>query len=574
MRLANRLFLASSLLVAATVLGLAVAIDRILRDRLESEVAAGLEREARLIAALLPADSARWPESARALGAMVGHRVTLVDSGGTVRGDAEFDRAALARLENHGARPEIRAALVAGVGRDRRVSASTNQRQMYVAVRGGPPGLAAVRVSTSLASVAAQVAVVHRAIVGAGLVALLAAAAVAWLTSRALARPLVQLADAARDLAAGRPPVFPASRVPELAQHTLALRRLLEELDARLATLTREREETRTLIDAMSDGVLAANVRGDIVSCNAAARALLGYRADTPLPPLGELFHDKRARDLLRDVIAGVEVEERELALDGRTLLVTGRTLPDGGTLLVLRDVTALRHLEAVRRDFVANASHELKTPLTSIAGYAETLATETGGPQARSFAETILANTRRMQHLLDGLLDLSRIESGGWQPARAVVELDAAARDAWAPFAERATETGVAFEVAVTPSAHALPVDPDALRQILTNLYDNALRHTPAGGRIRVTGDVVQDSVVVAVHDTGTGIASEHLPRIFERFYRVDPSRAREGGGTGLGLAIVKHLIEAHGGWVEAESQLGRGTTVRLSVPVQAPGA
>ncbi|MGH7675173.1 MAG: ATP-binding protein, partial [Gemmatimonadales bacterium] len=408
----------------------------------------------------------------------------------------------------------------------------------------------------------------QRAIAGAGLVALVAAAAVAWLTSRALARPLVQLAGAARDLAAGRPPTFPASRIPELAQHTLALRRLLEELDDRLAALTREREETRTLIEAMGDGVLAANVRGQIVSCNAAARRLLGYRDDAPLPALGELFHDKRARDMLRDVVAGAEVEDRELALDGRTILVTGRILPDGGTLLVMRDVTALRHLETVRRDFVANASHELKTPLTSIAGYAETLASDAAAPDATRFAQTILANTRRMQHLLDGLLDLSRIESAGWHPERRLVELDAAAREAWAPFAERAAKAGVGFEVAVAPPAHALPVDPDALRQILTNLYDNALRHTPAGGRIHVTADVVHDSVVVAVHDTGTGIASEHLPRIFERFYRVDPGRAREGGGSGLGLAIVKHLIEGHGGRVEAESRLGQGTTIRMNFP------
>ncbi|MGH7644123.1 MAG: sensor histidine kinase, partial [Gemmatimonadales bacterium] len=291
-------------------------------------------------------------------------------------------------------------------------------------------------------------------------------------------------------------------------------------------------------------------------------------REDAPLPPLGELFHDKRARDLLLDVVGGAEVEERELALDGRTLLVTGRTLPDGGTLLVLHDVTALRRLETVRRDFVANASHELKTPLTSIAGYAETLASDADAPDARRFAQTILANARRMQHLLDGLLDLSRIESAGWHPERRVVELDAAARDAWAPFAERAADAGVGFELAVAPPAHALPVDPDALRQILTNLYDNALRHTPGGGRIRVMGDVVHDSVVVAVHDTGAGIASQHLPRIFERFYRVDASRAREGGGTGLGLAIVKHLVEGHGGRVEAESQLGQGTTIRMSFP------
>ncbi|MGH7645460.1 MAG: hypothetical protein ACREMR_07725, partial [Gemmatimonadales bacterium] len=171
MRLANRLFVASSLLVATTVLGLGAATGRILRDGLEGEVAAGLEREARLVAALLPADSAQWPDVARSLGALVGHRVTLVDSSGTIRGDTDFDRGSLARLENHGDRAEIRAALDAGVGRDRRVSASTNQRQLYVAVRGGPPGLAAVRISASLERVHAQVAALQRAIVGAGLVA-------------------------------------------------------------------------------------------------------------------------------------------------------------------------------------------------------------------------------------------------------------------------------------------------------------------------------------------------------------------------------------------------------------------
>jgi signal transduction histidine kinase len=243
---------------------------------------------------------------------------------------------------------------------------------------------------------------------------------------------------------------------------------------------------------------------------------------------------------------------------------VTGRALPDGGTLVVMRDITELRRLEAVRRDFVANVSHELKTPLTSIAGYAETLAAESESP----FAKTILSNAQRMQRLVDELLDLSRIESGGWRPERRVVELEPAAREAWAPFAQRATAGLVGFDVAVAADAHAVPADPVALRQVLTNLFDNALRHTPPGGRIRVRADLVQDSVRLSIEDTGSGIPSEHLPRVFERFYRVDPGRAREQGGTGLGLAIVKHLVEAHGGHVQAESTLGRGTAIRLTFP------
>ncbi len=573
MRLATRVFLGASLLAAATAVGLIVAADQILRQRLEDGIAAALEGDARLIALVLPADTSLWPDAARRYGAQVGRRVTLIDSTGRVRGDADFDRASLAGLENHSTRPEVRAALATGIGRDRRLSRSTNERQLYVAVRGGPSGPAVVRVSATLESVDAQVHAVQRAIAGAGLLAVLAAAVLAWILGRALARPLQELTRAARTVAEGGDPLFPDSRVPEIAQHTLALRAMHEQLAARFTELRRQREESDALIESMSDGVIAANPRGEIVSCNAAARRLLRRSRDEPFPPLAELFHDKAARELVRQALAGADLDQHPLKLGGRQLLVTARALPNAGTLLVLRDVSDLRRLEAVRRDFVANVSHELKTPLTSIAGYAETLATETAsGSEARHFAETILSNARRMQHLVDGLLDLSRIESGGWQPAPQVVEVESAAREAWEALAARARAAGVSLETAVAPDAHALLVDPDALRQVFLNLFDNAIRHTPSGGRIRVSAELGRDGVVLAVADSGAGIPAEHLPRIFERFYRVDSGRARNQGGTGLGLAIVKHLVEAHGGEVTAESELGRGTTIRLTFRQQMP--
>src|SRR5205814_1124257 len=181
------------------------------------------------------------------------------------------------------------------------------------------------------------------------------------------------------------------------------------------------------------------DAHGEIVTGNPAARRLLRLPASGSLPPLSELFHDKAAREIVRDITAGRDVESRELTLGGHALLITGRVLPDGGTLLVLRDISDLRRLETVRRDFVANVSHELKTPLTSIAGYAETLAAEAAESEAKRFAETILANATRMQRLVDDLLDLSRIESGGWQPAPAVLDVATAARDAFTPLADRA---------------------------------------------------------------------------------------------------------------------------------------
>jgi two-component system phosphate regulon sensor histidine kinase PhoR len=227
-----------------------------------------------------------------------------------------------------------------------------------------------------------------------------------------------------------------------------------------------------------------------------------------------------------------------------------------------------------MRRDFVANVSHELKTPLTSLAGYAETLAVEAGaGTQTGQFARTIFNNARRMQRLVDDLLDLSRIESGRWQPAPERVDIAAAADEAWAPFADRAGEQQVAFNVDVATQAQALAADPDAVQHILTNLFDNALRHTPPGGRITVSAAQAHDGVTLAVADSGSGIAPEHVPRIFERFYRADPARARDQGGTGLGLAIVKHLVEAHGGRVEAQSTPGKGTTIRMVFPREDAG-
>jgi len=565
MKLATRLFASIGLLVAAAVAGSIIAADVLLRQHLEQEIATELEREARLVAAFAPADSTRWPEFAALAGARLGRRVTLIDPDGHVRGDTEFDRASLTQLQNHRDRPEVRAALdsAPGVGMNERLSASTNERQMYVAIRGGPPGLAVVRVSTTLAIVDAQVHAVQRAVAMAGLVMLLAAWLLAWMLARALAWPLLRIAEAARDIAAGRLAEFPDVRVPELAHHVDALRAMHHELERRFEDLRREREESRTLLEALSDGVLAADKRGIIIETNAAARRLLGYGDTEPLPPLGELFHDRAHRALMREVLTGAAVEGRELALGDRAVVFSARPLADGGTLLVLSDVSDLRRLETIRRDFVANVSHELKTPLTAIAGYAETLAAESRDPQATGFAQTIVENARRMQRLVDDLLDLSRIESGAWEPEPRRVEVDAAAREAWRPFADRAASRGIGFES--TTNSASINSDPEALRQIFTNLFDNALRHTPQGGKIRVTAQRAGNRVVVRVSDTGSGIAADHLPRIFERFYRVDPGRSRQEGGTGLGLAIVKHLVEAHAGRVEAESELGRGTTILL---------
>lgn len=554
----------------ATILVLGWSADALLRQRLEDDIRSSLERDARLVEQALPHDSTGYQAAAHQLGAITGLRITLIDHTGRVLAESELAGDSLSRIENHLNRPEIQQALQAGQGADRRLSRTVGRPLMYVAIRSE---FGFVRVATGLEQVDAIVNRAQRAVLLASLVALALGLIVALAAARSFARPLTELAASARAIAAGEPPHFPHAGVPDIDALVGALRQMHEELDRRFAELRREQAESATLVEAMIEGVLATDARGRIVTANAAARRLLGYPEDQPLPDLRQLFHPKPARAAVDAVLGGTSVVDRELELDGSTVLANARPLPAGGAVLVLHDVTDLRRLETMRRDFVANVSHELKTPLTSIAGYAETLVGETpDAATTRRFLEVILGNARRMQRLVDDLLDLSRIESGGWTPAPEAVDLADTAAEVFEGFADRARTAGVTLHVEVPLDAPALEADPQAVRQILTNLVDNALRYTPPGGRVTVAAHHEGRDTVIEVRDTGSGIPAEHLPRLFERFYRVDPSRSRAEGGTGLGLAIVKHLVEAHGGLCTAESVLGRGTSVRVRIPDTPP--
>jgi signal transduction histidine kinase len=424
----------------------------------------------------------------------------------------------------------------------------------------------------------------------AGLLALGLALIVALLFARAVSRPVVELRDVARALADGdltrRPSLTAPGEVGDLA---IALHRLGEQLGSRVAALEAEDSLLTALFDSLNEGVIAIDARQRVVRINATGRRLL--RTQSPVPfPLDYLPRERIFRESVLSALAGEVTEGAEAEIDGRTLALTARPLAGGGAVVAVLDLTATRRLEAVRRDFVANVSHELKTPLTVVGGFAETLTDEELPEESRrQFAETILANTRRMQRIVDDLLDLSRIESGGWVPKPAPTDIRAAVTDVVLPWRTVTEAKGMAFELCVPDDARVVVADPTALRQVLTNLVENAVRHTTSGS-ITVTalreaarspsvgagpelpstqsGSLPEPGVWITVRDTGVGIAAEHLPRIFERFYRVDRARAREAGGTGLGLAIVRHLVEAHRGRVRAESQVGRGTTVAVFFP------
>jgi two-component system, OmpR family, phosphate regulon sensor histidine kinase PhoR len=564
MNFAGRVIVGTVAVSTAAIVALVVGAELALRRDLEHDIGLSLEREARLLGEALPRNPAAWQDLAEQAAQTAGLRVTVIARDGQVV--AESERNGVPRVENHSLRPEVAAALQGDVGTDLRRGPTGDTAYLFVAVPGGP---GVIRVAAPLAGADLTVRHAQRSLLAASLFAVLIGTLLAFLAARSIASPLTSITAAARSIASGLTPRFPRSGIPEVDSLVRALRDMHDQLDQRFEELRRERAESAALVEAMVEGVIAANPRGEIVTANGAARRLLGYAAEDSLPGVEQLFRGKPARAVVDSVLKGDAVLERELQIDGQHVLLSGRPLPQGGALLVLHDVSELRRLETIRRDFVANVSHELKTPLTSISGYAETLVNDP--PDATTtnrFLGVILANARRMQRLVDDLLDLSRIESGRWRPSPEQLDTSQMARDTWALLAGRAAQRHVEVHTAIVPGAERVYADIDALRQVLSNLLDNALRYTPAGGRITLQADRQGKGVLLRVRDTGTGITREHLPRIFERFYRADPGRSREDGGTGLGLSIVKHLVEAHEGWVEAKSEFGRGTEITCWFP------
>jgi two-component system, OmpR family, phosphate regulon sensor histidine kinase PhoR len=562
----RRLVLGSVLILVLAVAILLWVAESSLRRDLEGDIARGLESEARLVREALPQDSLAWPAAVRRLATETGNRITLIDSAGRVKADSYYPPGPLPPLENHAHRPEVRTALAGGRGVASRRSETTDQLLLYVAIPGGP---GVVRVAAGLDQVDEIVSRAQGAVAGAALLALLVGSVLALAAGRSIAQPLIEIGSAARAIAAGAPPRFPRSGIPDIDGLVQALRQMHQQLADRFDQLRREQAETAALVESMVEGVVAADERGRIVTANFAARRMLGYGPIDALPDLPELFRVKAAREVVNAVVQGEAVEDREIEMDGRVFLMNARPLPSGGAVLVIHDLTEMRRLEAMRRDFVANVSHELKTPLTSISGYAETLLTDTpDGETTRRFLTTIVGNARRMQRLVDNLLDLARLEGGRWQPEREPIDIAEAAQDTWNALRNGSRAVAVEFEVEIASDADTVIADGDAVRQVLTNLLDNSLRYTPPGGRIVCRSRLEGGGVAISVADNGTGIVPEHLPRIFERFYRSDPSRSRDEGGTGLGLAIVKHLVEAHGGRVSAESGRGVGTTITCWFP------
>jgi two-component system phosphate regulon sensor histidine kinase PhoR len=579
-RLFWRLFAAYGLLLLTAIGGLgAVALHRIeryhqrqLEERLRAKVL--LVRE--LVRAYDDRPLAELDARLRQLRREGMPRVTLIEDTGRVVLDTDSDPA---HMDDHGTRPEVLAARQSGYGTATRASHTIPESFGYAAVAVPPTrhGVRFVRIAIETGSIDEQLAELRSLVWTTVFVTGLLAMALAFWLARRIALPIQELREGAESIAAGdygrKVYIGGAEEVRALAR---TFNHMSERLAGQFAQLDEERQQLRAILSGMIEGVVALDARQSILFANERALALLDLTGQAVIGRrLWEVVRQRNLTELVRKAMVGPEPYREELTWNSpaaRSLTAYAARLHGNvarGAVLVLHDTSELRRLERLRREFVANVSHELKTPLAVIQACVETLLDGAADdPEHRGdFLERIADQGHRLHNLILDLLSLARIESG----AEAFTLQPVPLTDAVAACLERHRTRAEGKQQQLEVEAQGQPVawaDEEAMGQILDNLIDNALKYTPEQGRIRVGCREEDGQVCVEVVDTGIGIPERDLPRIFERFYRVDKARSRELGGTGLGLSIVKHLVQAMHGSVRANSTLGQGSTFHVRLP------
>jgi two-component system phosphate regulon sensor histidine kinase PhoR len=585
-------------LILLAMAGLAVYLSGLVRDAHLADLQAQLTSEARLIGDAL-ASSPAWDEPggdldplARDYADLLDARLTLIGVDGTVLGESHDDRT---QMDNHLYRPEVQQALAQGQGSSIRFSRTVGYEMMYVAVpamvEGRVRGIA--RVAVPLRQIEANVARLRWAVLSAALISALGAALLAVLIAECTTRPVRELTEVVQRLAEGdlSARLLPLTR-DEVGTLTRAFNQMSDRLRETVSRLVEERGRLVAVLDNMANGVVITDGDGRVRLINPAAIRLLGIAEEAALGrPLAQVARDYRIIDLWQRCCEQNEEQSKpvEVSRQGPFLQAIATPLRDAGPracLVILQDLTQIRRLETVRRDFISNISHELRTPLASLKALVDTLrdgALE-DPPAAHRFLERMETEVDALTQMVQELLELSRIESGQ-VPLRLkptpVADVVLPPVERLRPQAERA---GLNLTTDLPPDLPLILADAERVQQAITNLVHNAIKFTPPGGQIVVRASFVETEqeellslpapvspcLLVSVEDTGVGIPADELPRVFERFYKAD--RARSGGGTGLGLAIAKHIVQAHGGRIWAESVEGKGSTFYVALPALTP--
>ncbi len=566
-RIFLKLYVAALLIIVACTLTMAVLLRHAWVGMLHDQIETSLRQKTLMFASRVaeaPPSSLRQisREAAKAADA----RVTVIDSAGKVLADSEANPD---EMENHATRPEFIAALHGQMGSSTRLSHTIGEELLYVAapVPGG-----AVRLAYPLAVIQDANRRINRQLLEAAVIAALIAVLLALVATHSISRRLVRITDFAERVAAGDLSArIQEESTDEIAHVASALDKTARKLEDGFRALENSRQTLEALLNSMQEAVIAVAQDGRVLWANQRMERLLpgGLRLGAPL------VQSLRDPEILTAVQYALEKRDVSVAnaakiFSGRVFNVTAAPMPGGGAVAVLHDQTEVERVEKTRRDFIANVSHELRTPLTSIQGYSETLIDNPDLDESvRDFLEIIRKNAMRMARLTEDLLVLARVESGE-QAFNFQLHLPRELlEDAVQTFKDRAASRDIELSMMNTATS-AVAVDRDAIHQVFSNLIDNALKYGNGGSKVLVGACETEEGVQFFVRDFGSGIPSEHLPRLFERFYRVDKARSHESGGTGLGLAIAKHVVRAHSGTIYVDSELNHGSTFYFTLPRQ----
>jgi len=560
--------------IAATAFILDVMLGNAWERSLRTEIKRNLTEKTLMFAHRVEIDHGHsLADIAAQEGLAAGARATIIDASGKVLADSESNPA---QMENHAQRAEFAAALSGKTGENERRSATLGIPFLYVAA---PISGGAVRLAYPLSDIESVQAQVRRRLfwgsaIASFLALVIAAGASIW-TSRRLERIVDVAARIERGDLRARVNENPLDEIGRVAA---AIDKTAQQVERSFAAVRSSQRQLETLLNSMQDAVVAVSADGLVRWANQKMDRLVPQHTRLNAPVVETI----RDPDFLAAVKAATTSKEVRTSratsiVPGRAFDVTAAPLPDGGVVAVLRDLTETERVEKTRRDFIANVSHELRTPLTSIQGYTETLLDTIHDESAstREFLEIIRKNTARMSRLTEDLLTLARVESGETRFETEPVPPVELLHDAEESFREIARGQGVDLRIMDSHngsgSVESLPLvlaDREAIHQVFSNLIDNAMKYGRGGGRVELGARAAQRGIEFYVKDFGAGISSEHLPRLFERFYRVDKARSRESGGTGLGLAIAKHIMRAHGGSIRAESELNHGSMFVFTLP------
>ena len=518
----------------------------------------------------------------RDLGTKTNTRITIIDLSGKVLGDSHEEPS---RMDNHADRPEFRNALQGETGMALRFSNTLEEQMMYLAVpiirEDKLSGV--VRTSIPITFIDQALRTIEFKIGGVGLVVALLATGISLMVSRRISNPLEQMKNSAESIARGEWKEHLSLKTDsvEISALSNALNQMALQLEDRIKTITSQSNESEAVLSSMVEGVLAVDAAENIIRLNKAAGKILEIKPENAEGrPIDEVVRNSHLREFIERTLSGIENVETDLTIGNKNeifLQAHGAALKDMqeksiGAVIVLNDVTRLRRLETVRRDFVANVSHELRTPITSIKGFVETL--QQGAlenrEEAERFLEIMSKQVERLSAIIEDLLSLSRLEQDSgtleiaMEKTKVLPILESVIRDCENKTLKKNTSIKLNC-----PNELEVFANPPLLNQAVLNLVDNALKYSEQGGEIKVQALSTETETVIEIQDWGCGIDSAHLPRLFERFYRVDQARSRQLGGTGLGLAIVKHIAQVHGGRVSVNSTLGKGSrfSIHLSI-------